>query len=373
VTESKKGLEGVIAAKSSICSIDGEAGVLTYRGISIRELATESNFEEVIYLLWFGKLPTAVELAAWTAELQNVEPLHRPLFDLLRQIPRDAHPMARLRSGLSLLGHFDPEAESATPEANRRKAIRIQAHMAQLVPVLERLKQGKDPVEPRKDLKLAGNFLYQLTGHPPDATKERILDVCLVLHADHELNASTFSARTTAATLSDIYSALVSAVGTLKGPLHGGANEQVMQLLNEIGERSRVEAWLDAKLAAKQRIAGFGHRVYKNEDPRALELKRLSGELATHTGQRTWFDMSTHLEKLMLEKKGLRTNVDFYSASVYHVLEIPWSTFTPVFAVSRAAGWLAHVLEQYADNRLIRPRAEYIGPALTSYVPIDRR
>lgn len=370
---SSAGLRGVVAGTSSICTVDGLEGKLIYRGINIHELAESASFEEVVYLLWHSKLPTRAELSTLQEELRANAALPAGVLELLRRFPMEAKPMDVLRTAVSALGMWDPDAGVNTPEANLRKATRLTAQIPTLITTFNHLRNGRDPVAPRSDLSLAGNFLYMLTGEEPRPVATRTFDVALILHADHEFNASTFSARVTIATLADMYSAITSAIGTLSGPLHGGANEAVFRMLEEVGSVDNVEPYIHAKLAAKQLVMGMGHAVYKTTDPRATHLKRMAQALTAEAGQSVLFDMSTRIEDLVLREKGLHANVDFYSASVYHVLGIPVDLFTPVFAVSRISGWTAHVLEQLADNRIIRPRAEYVGPVDQHYVPIDQR
>lgn len=366
-----KGLEGIVATTSSISSIID--GVLTYRGINIDDLAEQATFEEVVYLLWYGKLPTKSELAQLKRELGDSAAVPEEVIRQIRLYPKDANSMAALRSAVSALALYDPEANDMSREANLRKAIRLQAKLPTIIAAFARIRQGLEPIAPKADGLIAANFLYMLTGKEPDRVAVEALDKALVLHADHELNASTFAARVTVATLSDIYSGVTSAIGALKGPLHGGANEAVMAMLEEIGTIDNVEPYITAKLANKEKIMGFGHRVYKNGDPRAKHLQKMSRELGKLTNNMNWYDMSVKIEELVTGQKGLKPNVDFYSASVYTSLEIPRDLFTPIFAISRVSGWTAHILEQYENNRLIRPRAEYTGPASQKYVPIDAR
>ena len=368
------GLKDVIAGQSGICFIDGEKGLLSYRGFNIHELAPNSTFEETAHLLWFGSLPTATELDDTKAQMAASRAIPAEVTAIMRNFPSDAVPMEALRTGVSALSMFDPDSEDPSPEANRRKAMRLTAQVATVVAALARLRDGKDPVAPRSDLGHAGNFYYMLTGDAPNDTIERALDIALILHADHEYNASTFAARVTSGTLSDMYSAVTSAIGALKGPLHGGANANVMRLLLEIGDDSKVDSAVQDIFARKAKIPGFGHRVYKTEDPRATHLRRMSKEAGDRTGDAQWFDMSAHIEKIVNTEKKLNANVDLYSASTYYVIGLPIDLFTPFFAVSRISGWTAHVLEQYADNRLIRPRSEYIGPEPTlKWIPVDQR
>jgi citrate synthase len=372
----KAGLEDVVAATSSICYLDGERGVLAYYGYDIHDLARGASFEEVCYLLWHGRLPNRAELGDLQSQLAAARPLSEPVLRLMKQLPA-TDGMDSLRTLTSVLGQYDPEAEDNTPQANYRKAVRLTAQIASLVATYGRLQAGGGPIQPDPALGHAANFLYMLTGARPNALATRAFDVALVLHADHELNASTFAARVAAATLTDLYSATVGAIGALKGPLHGGANADVMRLLIEIGEDAtpeRIDEAIRAKLARKIKIPGFGHRVYRTEDPRATHLRRMSKELGERKGNTRWFEMSQRIEKLVTGEKKLYPNVDFYSASTYYTLGIPIDLFTPIFAVSRVSGWTAHCLEQYANNRLIRPRTDYIGPLYPqTFVPLDKR
>lgn len=367
-----KGLEGVVAANSTISSIIDDK--LTYVGYDIDDLAENSSFEEVVYLLWHRRLPNTVELEDLRIQLANHAAIPNEVIDHLKSYPiTQVHPMAALRSAVSYIGLFDEEADVQTSDANYRKAIRIQAKIPTIVAAFSRIRKGLEPIEPRKDLGLAANFLYMLTGNEPDAIAIEAFDKALVLHADHELNASTFTARVCVATLSDIYSGITAAIGALKGPLHGGANEQVMKMLTEIGSVENVEPYIRKKLDNKEKIMGFGHRVYRNGDPRAKHLKLMSEKLTKLTGKSKWYNMSVKIEEIVTSEKNLPANVDFYSASVYDSLEIDHDLFTLIFAVSRASGWIAHILEQYDNNRLIRPRAEYVGPTKQVYVPLEDR
>jgi citrate synthase len=366
-----KGLEGVVACTSAISSIFD--GVLTYRGFNIDDLAVNASFEEVAYLLWYGRLPNRAQLDQLKKELDQYASIPAELIGQLKAYPKKAHPMSVLRTAVSALALYDEEAEIASEEVNHRKAIKLTAKIPTIVTTFARIRQGLEPVSPKPGIGFAANFLYMLNGEMPSKVAVRAFDKALVLHADHELNASTFAARVTTGTLADMYSAITTAVATLKGPLHGGANERVMAMLEEIGSVDRVEQVIQAKLDRKEKIMGFGHRVYKDGDPRAKHLREMSRQLAEQNGDSLWYEMSTAIEKLVYEKKGLKPNVDFYSASVYTYLGIPRDLFTPIFAMSRVTGWTAHVLEQYADNRLIRPRAEYTGLTNQSYVPIDQR
>jgi citrate synthase len=374
-TTAPKGLEGVVATNSSICYIDGDRGILAYRGIDVHELADNSSFEETCYLLWFGRLPKRDELKDLQQKLAEERKLDPAIFDFLRRAPKTALPMDVLRTAVSALSFYDPEDRKNDHEANVHKAIRLTSEIAVIVAAYDRIRKGKNVVEPDKSLSHAANFLLQLTGTKPSSTAERALDIALILHADHELNASTFAARVTAATLSDMHSAITSAIGALKGPLHGGANEAVFQILQDI-DRSKADpiVYVKGMLAQKKKVPGFGHRVYHTEDPRATHLRKMSHDLGESSGQRQWYDMSEKIEHFVKAEKKLNANVDFYSASTYHTLGIELDLFTPIFAVSRISGWTAHVIEQLDDNRLIRPRAEYMGPEYPNpYVPIDKR
>ncbi|MGI4756088.1 MAG: citrate synthase [Janthinobacterium lividum] len=370
-----RGLEGIVATTSSICWIDGDAGVLSYRGIDIHELAAHSTFEESTYLLWFGKLPTAEELKAFAGELASARMMDSSVVDFLKSLPTSATPMEVLRTAVSLLSITDPDGQDSSHDANVRKSIRLTSQIAMLVAYFDRIRKGKEIIEPDTSLSHAGNFLWMLNGEKPIAEAERALDVALVLHADHELNASTFAARVIAATLSDVHSAITGAIGALKGPLHGGANEAVMKLLYEIDAAGAepVEYVRDL-LVKKVKVSGFGHRVYKTEDPRATHLRRMSKDLGTAAGNARWYEMSEQIEGFVRGEKKLNANVDFYSASTYTTLGIDMDLFTPIFAVSRISGWAAHVIEQHDNNRLIRPRAEYTGPAYPApYIPLNER
>jgi citrate synthase len=370
-----KGLEGVVAATSSICFIDGDKGILAYRGIDIHELAQHSTFEEVCYLLWFGKLPTSKELADFKGQLAIERKLHPDIIKLLKSFPTSTPPMEVLRTAVSALSMYDPDAAKNDHEANIRKSIRITSQMAMIVASFDRIRKGKQVVEPDKSLSHTGNFLLQLNGEKPSPTADKALDVALILHADHELNASTFAARVIAATLSDMHSCITGAIGALKGPLHGGANEEVMKMLFAIDKAGEDPVEHVKKMVAeKKKISGFGHRVYHTEDPRATHLRRMSKDLGTKDGKPKWYEMSEKIEKYINAEKKLNANVDFYSASTYTTLGIDIDLFTPIFGVSRVSGWAAHVIEQHDDNRLIRPRADYVGPKWPEkYVPIAER
>jgi|SRR5438876_11275341 len=374
-THAPKGLEGIVATNSSICYIDGDRGVLAYRGIDIHELADHSNFEETCYLLWFGRLPNRSELKDLQQKLAEERRLDPAVIEFLRQAPKTALPMDVLRTAVSALSFYDPEDRKNDHDANVHKAIRLTSQIAMIVAAYDRLRKGKNVVEADRSLSHAANFLLQLNGTKPSETAERALDIALILHADHELNASTFAARVTAATLSDMHSAITSAIGALKGPLHGGANEAVFRILETIyREKADPVAYVRNMLAQKKKIPGFGHRVYHTEDPRATHLRAMSRDLGRSSGQPQWYDMSEKIESFVKAEKKLNANVDFYSASTYHTLGIDVDLFTPIFAVSRISGWTAHVIEQLDDNRLIRPRAEYTGPNYPNrYVPIEQR
>ncbi|WP_226036446.1 citrate synthase [Aquibacillus saliphilus] len=367
-----KGLEGVIATESSISSIIDDQ--LTYVGYRIDDLAENSSFEEVVFLLWNKRLPKSDELNEFKNELISNMEIPSALIDHFRSYELSSvHPMAALRTAVSLLGLYDSEADVMESGANFRKAIRLQAKISTLVTAFSRIRDGKDPVSPNKDLSYAANFLYMLNGEIPNDLEVEAINKALILHADHELNASTFTARVCVATLSDVYSGITAAIGALKGPLHGGANERVMEMLTEIGEVDNAIPYIKQKMDNKEKIMGMGHRVYRTGDPRAKHLKKMSKELTELSGQSKWYEMSIKIEDYIKEEKGLPANVDFYSASVYHSLGIKHDLFTPIFAVSRFSGWLAHILEQYDNNRLIRPRAEYVGPKVESYTPIENR
>jgi len=375
----KAGLEDVVAGESAIGYIDGERGVLAYQGYDIHDLANAdrgASFEEVCFLLWHGRLPNRAELGDLQTQLAAARVLPEPILRAMRSLPKVGG-MDALRTLTSMLGHYDPDADSMSPQANYRKAVRLTGQMGSVVATWGRLSAGGGPIDPDPALGHAANFLYLLTGQRPSALATRAFDVSLVLHADHELNASTFAARVAAATLTDIHSAIVAAVGTLKGPLHGGANADVMKMLLDIGKDAgpeRAEDYVRAKLARKEKISGFGHRVYRTEDPRATHLRRFSKLLGEKSGQPQWYEMSQRIESLVKNEKKLNPNVDFYSASMFYSLGIPIDLYTPIFAVSRISGWTAHVLEQYSNNRLIRPRTDYIGPPYPqTYLPIEQR
>jgi citrate synthase len=371
----KEGLEDVVVSTSEICFIDGREGRLLYRGYDVDELVQQSTFEEVVFLLWHGALPSRKELETHTKALAATANRKLPpkLVTMLRQLPRKTSPMEVLRTGVSALSAFDPDADDNSREATVRKALRVTAQMPTLVAAWERLRRGKAPVAPNPKLNLAANFLYMIHGKTPTPLAAKTFDVALILHADHEFNASTFAARVTAATLSDMHSAVVSGIGALKGPLHGGANEQVMRVVEQIKTPERAEAWIRKALADKARIMGFGHRVYRVEDPRAKHLRRLASELGQQIGNMAFVRILDTVARVVTEVKKIYPNVDLYSGAAYAAMGLPTDQFTPIFAMSRVAGWSAHVLEQHAHNRLIRPRAEYTGPGRQSYVPLEKR
>ena len=372
MTTSTKGLEGVVAAESTISSIIDDQ--LTYVGIPIDELAENASFEEVVYLLWHQKLPNKTELESLRKALAENMKVPEGLINHLKSYDLKAvHPMAALRTAISYMSIYDEEADQTDTETNLKRAIKIQGNMAAIVTAFARLRKGQEPVQPKPEYTFAENFVYMLNGREPKDIEVEAIDKALVLHADHELNASTFTARVCVATLSDMYSGITAAIGALKGPLHGGANEQVMKMLTEIGEVENAIPYVKEKLANKEKIMGMGHRVYRNGDPRAKHLKKMSKELTKLVGEEKWYEMSVLIEDYIKKEKGLPANVDFYSASCYHSLGIDHDLFTPIFAVSRTSGWLAHILEQYANNRLIRPRAEYVGPKHAKFVPLENR
>lgn len=368
------GLDGIVAAATATSLVDGKKGRLVYRGYDIADLAEHSTYEEVAHLVWYGSLPTRSQLTELETSMAGQRELPAEIERLIGEAPRKAHPMDVLRTAVSALGMYDPDARDNSREANLRKAIRLTAQVPTVVAHFEKLRKGEPAVRPQAGGNLAASFLRMLTGSDPDPGVARVFDVCLILHTEHGLNASTFSARVTASTLSDMHSAITSAIGTLKGPLHGGANERVMETLLKIGDPARAEEMVNQMLAGHERIMGFGHRVYKTEDPRATILRRHSEALGERTGDSRWYEISREVEKAMrADKPDLYPNVDFYSASVYHVMGIPTDQFTPIFAISRMAGWTAQLLEQYANNRLIRPESEYVGPTDLKYVPIAER
>ncbi|HDX9629388.1 TPA: citrate synthase [Bacillus cereus] len=367
-----RGLEGVVATTSSVSSIIDDT--LTYVGYNIDDLAENATFEEVVYLLWHRKLPNEQELAKFKETVSEYYKVPGEILTYLKQVDlKIAHPMSVLRTAISMLSLYDESAENMDENSNYLKAVKLQAQVGTLVAAYARIRKGLDVVEPRNDLSLAANFLYMLNDREPNEVEIEAFDKALVLHADHELNASTFTARVCVATLSDVYSGITAAIGALKGPLHGGANENVMKMLTEIGEEENVESYIHNALQNKVKIMGFGHRVYEQGDPRAKHLREMSKRLCVLLGEDKWYNMSIKIEDIVTKEKGLPPNVDFYSASVYHCLGIDHDLFTPIFAISRMSGWLAHILEQYENNRLIRPRADYNGPTHQVYVPIAQR
>jgi citrate synthase len=368
-----KGLEGVVAAATQLSDVRGTEGVLTYRGYNINELAAHSTFEETVDLLWYGSLPTRDLLAKLTQKLVAARSLPDQVLSAMKYFPAKSGPMDVLRTVVSELGLHDSDDADNSVSANVRKSIRLTAQLPTVVAAWHNICQGRDPIPPRADLAHAANFLYMLDGKEPTPQAARILDIALILHMDHGLNASTFVARSIASTESDMYSAVSGALGALKGPLHGGANEAVMKMLIRLGDVSEVEPYVKDALANHRKISGFGHRIYKTNDPRALQLRRIAGELAEHTGNRKWYEMSEKMRDVVWKERQLYVNVDFYSASFYYTLGIPIELFTPIFAISRVAGWTAHVMEQLMDNRIMRPDSEYVGPKVKDYFPLDQR
>lgn len=368
-----KGLKGVLAADSSICHIDGERGQLIYRGYGIDDLAERSTFEEVAYLLFKSELPNRPQLDEFRRVLTEHRTLPAPVSAFLKTLPRDVPPMSALRSAVSVAGIYDPQAEDESPEGNFQKSVRLTASLATVVAAIRRLRDGQEPVAPRSDLSFAANFMYMLNGREPSENEARAMDLILILHAEHGFNASTFTARVIAATLTDLYSAITGAIGALKGKLHGGANTEVLRTLMEVGSVDRVAPWVEDVRARKGKFMGFGHAVYKAEDPRAKHLKEFSRRLGQEQGNTKWYDISTEMERRVVEAIGRNCNVDFYSASLQHYMGVPGDLFTCIFAASRIVGWCAHVLEQLADNKIIRPSSNYVGPEERPYLPVDRR
>ncbi|HEY2867825.1 MAG TPA: citrate synthase [Pyrinomonadaceae bacterium] len=367
------GLRGVVAAQSSIGDVNGEQGILIYQGYNIHDLAEHSTFEEVVFLLWNGRLPKADELAELKERLRRNYEVPAEIIAAMKTFPKDAEPMDVLRTAVSSLDFYDQNGHGTDREHAVKAAVRITGQIGTIAAAWDRIRNGKDPIAPDKNLSIAENFFYMLRGERADQDEEHIFDVCLILHADHELNASTFTTRVVAGTLAGMYGAVTAGIAALAGPLHGGANTNVMKMLLEIGDPDKVDGWLDQALAEKRKIMGIGHAVYKTEDPRATWLRRYSKHMGEKKGEMKWYDMSQRIEQLMHEKKGMFPNVDFYSASTYYLMGIPLDLYTPIFAMSRISGWTGHILEQYANNKLIRPRAEYIGPRDLKYVPIDER
>ncbi|MCL4393395.1 MAG: citrate synthase [Chloroflexi bacterium] len=362
-----KGLEGIVAAATQLSDVQGQVGRLTYRGYDINDLAAHSTFEETVDLLWYGSLPSPELLDKLNRKLIAARPLPQPVLDSMALYPKQSVTMDVLRTVASMLGSFDPDGGSNSVSTNLAKSIRLTAQMATITAAWHNISQGKSPITPRTNLSHAANFLYMLKGEEPSAETAHILDAALILHMDHGLNASTFVARAIASTESDMYSAVSGALGALKGPLHGGANEAVMKMLLELGDISKVEPFVKDALARKQKIPGFGHRIYKTTDPRAEQLRRIALMLADHTGNRKWVEMSEKMREVVWNERRLYVNVDFYSASVYYTLGIPIDLFTPIFAISRVAGWTAHVMEQLMDNRIVRPESIYVGPQGLKY------
>ncbi|QQS34082.1 MAG: citrate synthase [Acidobacteriota bacterium] len=367
------GLRGVVAAQSAIGDVNGEEGILIYQGYNIHDLAEHSTFEEVVYLLWNGRLPKQDELDALKAQFRANYGVPAAVIDMMKTFPADADPMDVLRTAVSSLDFYDKEGHATDRERATNAAIKLTAQMGTIAAAWDRIRNGNEVVAPDASLSIAENFLYMLRGERPEADEARMFDVCLILHADHELNASTFTTRVVSGTLAGMYGAVTAGIAALAGPLHGGANTNVMKMLIEIGSLEAVDGWVDNALAEKRKIMGIGHAVYKTEDPRATWLRRYSRTMSEKKGDMKWFEMSQRIEQLMLEKKGMHPNVDFYSASTYYLMNIPLDLYTPIFAVSRISGWTGHILEQYANNKLIRPRAEYIGARDLKYVPISER
>ena len=370
----KAGLEGVVAASSSICKVNGTEGRLIYQGYDIHDLAEHSTFEEVVYLLWFGRLPIQQELETLKKELGANREIPKDVVDMMKTFPKEAVPMEVLRSVTSLLSMYDPDSTDNGREANIRKATRLTAQLPTVIAYWDCIRNGREVVEPKPEHSTAASFLYLLhAGKEPDEVSVRSLDIALILHAEHGLNASTFASRVASATETDLHSAITAAIGTLKGPLHGGANQEVIKMLIEIDDIDKVEGHILKMLQDHKKVMGFGHRVYKTEDPRAFHLRKMSEALAERSGERKWYEMSAKIEETVKREKNLNANVDFYSASVYYMLGIPRDLFTPIFAMSRMSGWAAHVLEQFENNRLIRPTAEYVGKIDLKYVPVAQR
>ena len=367
------GLADVVDCHSSICLVDGKAGQLLYRGYDVADLARHSTFEEVAYLLWYGRLPGLTEFQVFLDGFTGSMHLPVETVMILRMFPHAATPMEVLRTAVSSMGHWDPDSGNTRLDAILRKAQRITERIPLIISSHQRLRGGHEPVEPRSNCGIAFNFLYTLTGKEPDPVMVKAMDTAFILHADHELNASTFTARVTAATLTDIYSAMTSAIAALKGPLHGGANAEVMKMLEEIGDAYKAEGWVKRQLADKKKVPGFGHRVYRCVDPRATVLRESARQITTLTGKTRYFEIALEVEKAMLSHSKVYPNVDFFSAPLYNAMDIPTELFTPIFAISRAVGWTAHILEQWKHNRLIRPTAHYIGPSLTPYADIGTR
>ncbi len=368
-----RGLEGVVAAETRLCDLDGVNGRLAYRGYDIGDLARQATYEEVAYLLWYGGLPKREELARFTSDLAAARPIPRELVDTYRLFPRDTDPMRALQVSAAILGMTDPDTADNSRDANLRKALRLTARFATAICAHHRVRSGQEPVAPSRDLSHAANFLYMLTAERPNDVNAKAFDACLTLYAEHELNASTFTTRVIAATLSDMHSSVAGGVGALKGTLHGGAGEAVMRTLMEIGEVAQVDAFVERSLAARRRLMGFGHRVYKAGDPRAAILRGMAEQACRQSKEPKWYDMAVRLHERVNAAKGLIPNVDFYSAPLFYSLGVPVDLFTPLIAAGRIAGWTANLVEQYDDNRLIRPRADYVGPKGQPWVPVGAR
>lgn len=368
-----EGLRGVVAAQSAIGDVNGEEGILIYQGYNIHDLAEHSSFEEVVFLLWNGRLPKADELEELKQRLRRNYEVPSAVIDLMKQFPKTADPMDVLRTAVSALDFYDENGHGTDRDHAVKAAVRITGQIGTIAAAWDRIRNGKEVIAPDTNLSIAENFLYMLRGERADADEEHMFDVCLILHADHELNASTFTTRVVSGTLAGMYGAVTAGIAALAGPLHGGANTNVMKMLIGIGDLDKVDAWVDQALAEKKKIMGIGHAVYKTEDPRATWLRKYSKHMAEKKGESKWFDMSQRIEQLMHEKKGMYPNVDFYSASTYYLMGIALDMYTPIFAVSRISGWTGHILEQYSHNKLIRPRAEYIGARDLVYVPISER
>lgn len=372
-SKSSGGLRGIVAAQSKMSKVNGIDGILTYQGYNVNDLAENSTFEETVYLLWNGRMPKRDELENLKTQLRANYEVPSEIMVFMKHFPHDAQPMDVLRTCVSTLSFYDKEGTKTDIESATQAAIRLTAQLPTIIAAWERIRNGKEPVHPDASLDIAENFLYMMRDEKPDPSEAKMLDVCLILHADHGFNASTFTTRVVAGTLADMYGAVTAGIAALAGPLHGGANTAVMKSLKEIGSIENVESWLEDMLANKRKVMGMGHAVYKTEDPRATWLRKFSEKMGSVSGETKWFEMSQKIERLMKEKKGLNPNVDFYSASTYYMMGIPLDLYTPIFAISRISGWTGHILEQYRNNKLIRPRAEYIGEMGLTYTPIDER
>lgn len=368
-----KGLKNIVAADSSISHVDGQTGQLIYRGYHIDELAKFSTFEETAYLLYYGELPTSEQLEEFSDKLKAQRSVPQEVYDVLKALPKDAHPMSMMRTGVSMLGNLDPNEDNNSKESFFDDSLMLTAKIGTLLSAIKRIIEGNDPISPDNSLSHAANCLYMLNGEKPSADAEKAMDLILILHAEHGLNASTFAARVIAATLTDMYSSITGAIGALKGPLHGGANTAVLETLKEVGSVENVEGWVKSVRANKGKFMGFGHAVYQTQDPRAKHLKELSRRLSIETGEPKWYDMSIKMEELVTAEINKNCNVDFYSASLQYYMGIPGHMFTCVFAASRITGWCAHVLEQVQDNKIIRPKANYVGYEERPYVPVSDR